>query len=90
VTTRDALPDCAAPLIGRKVWRERGAVALRREGSGFVMESAPPDGFDRRWSPQRARTAATANADTAPSAAEAPRAPPRDATPRSEDLQPDD
>jgi competence protein ComEC len=90
VTTRDAPPGCAAPLIGRKVWRERGALALRRDGAGFVMEAARAEGFDRPWSPQRARTAATASADTAPSAAEALRPPPRDATPRSEDLQPDD
>ena len=39
VATRDAPPDCAAIVIGRKLWRERGALALRRDGSGFVIES---------------------------------------------------
>jgi competence protein ComEC len=38
VTTRDAPPDCAAAVIGRDVLRKRGALALRRDGSGFVIE----------------------------------------------------
>jgi competence protein ComEC len=90
VTTRDAPPDCAAPVIGRKLWRERGALALRRDGSGFVMETARAEGFDRPWAPQRARTASATNSDVPVSPPPASRVPPRDATPRPEDLQPDD
>jgi competence protein ComEC len=91
LTTRDAPPGCAAPVIGRKVWRERGALALRRDGAGFVIEAARTEGFDRPWSPQRARTAAApASPDAATDAPAASRSPPHDATPRSEDLQPDD
>ena len=36
VATRDAPPDCAATVIGRSLWRARGALALRRDGAGFV------------------------------------------------------
>ena len=51
VTTRDPPPDCAATVIGRDLWRRRGALALRREGSGFVIEAARPPNFDRPWAP---------------------------------------
>jgi len=61
VTTRDPPPDCAAPVIGRRVWRERGALALRRDGTRFVMESARTEGFDRPWAPRPARTGASGN-----------------------------
>ena len=57
VATRDAPPDCAATVIGRSLWRERGALALRRDGSGFVIESARPANFDRPWAPRPLRTA---------------------------------
>jgi competence protein ComEC len=90
VTTRDPPPECAAPVIGRRVWRERGALALRRGGSGFVMQSARVEGFDRPWAPRPARRAAAATADSAVEAPNPSRPPPRDATPRPEDLQPDD
>jgi competence protein ComEC len=96
VTTRDAPPDCAAPVIGRNLRRERGALALRRAGAGtgFVIDSVRPPNFDRPWAPspapaQRARTA-SANSDAAAVSPAASRLPPRDATPRAEDLQPDD
>ena len=90
VTTRDPPPDCAAPVIGRSVWRERGALALRRDGTRFVMESARTEGFDRPWAPRPARTAASATIESAGEIVSAPRPPPRDATPRPDDLQPDD
>ena len=51
VTTREAPPDCAATVIGRSLWRARGALALRRDGAGFVIESARPPNFDRPWAP---------------------------------------
>jgi competence protein ComEC len=90
VATRDEPPDCDATVVGRNLWRERGAVALRRDGSGFVMESARPPNFDRPWAPRRALTASFANSDTPAGPPGALRSPPRDATPRPEDLQPDD
>jgi competence protein ComEC len=90
VAARDEPPDCDATVIGRNLWRERGALALRRDGSGFVMESARPPNFDRPWAPRRALTAGFANSDTAAGPPPASRSPPRDATPRPEDLQPDD
>jgi competence protein ComEC len=91
VATRAAPPDCAATVIGRSLWREHGALALRREGSGFVIEAARSPNFDRPWAPRQPRSAA-ASSDTPngnpPPPTRAP--PPRDATPRSEDLQADD
>jgi hypothetical protein len=90
VATRDEPPDCDATVIGRNIWRERGALALRRDGSGFVMESAWPPNFDRPWTPRRVQTAGFANSDTAAGLPAALRSPPRDATPRPEDLQADD
>jgi competence protein ComEC len=95
VTTRDPPPDCAATVIGRDIWRRRGALALRRDGSGFLMEGARSPNFDRPWAPApRARTAAGTGSERlsesfgAPSAP--PHSPPRDATPRPEELQADD
>ena len=90
VTTREAPPHCAAPVIGRELWRERGALALRRDGASFVIESARAEGFDRPWAPRPARSRAAVGPETAVETPTAPLAPPRDATPRSEDLQPDD
>jgi competence protein ComEC len=51
VTARDTPPGCAATVVGRDLWRSRGALALRRDGSGFVMESARPPNYDRPWAP---------------------------------------
>jgi competence protein ComEC len=81
VSQRDAPPDCAAKVVvDRKLWRQRGAVAVRRAGADFVIETTRPPGFDRPWAP----------ASTAPTAAAGParasRPPPRDATPRAQDL----
>ena len=87
MTTRNAPPDCAAQVIGRSLLRERGALALRRTGSGFVIDSARPPNFDRPWAPQRLRAADTANPTPAQPAAS--RAPPRDATPRQDDIEAD-
>jgi len=86
VTPRDAPADCAAQVIGRQLWRERGAMALRRDASGFVVESARPANFDRPWSPQwpRKTVPAEAKSNTAP-----PSATPRDATPEQKDIEAD-
>ena len=51
VTARDPPPGCAAMVVGRSLWRERSALTLRRDGSGFVMESARPLNFDRPLAP---------------------------------------
>ena len=96
VATRDAPPDCDTTVIGRKQWREQGALALYRDrnGSGFTIESARPLNYDRPWAPRIVRAAANASSQetsgnaTAPPPAHFP--PPRDATPASEDLQADD
>ena len=88
VTTRDAPPGCAATVIGRSIWRAEGALAVRRAGSGFIVDSAYPAHFDRPWSPRRPLGAGRPDAAAAPSGP--PHPPPGDATPRMEDLQPDD
>ena len=78
MTTRTAPPGCAAQVIGRSLLRERGALALRRTGSGFVMDFARrrisighgPAAFAGRWTIQlrlgRRVTRTTARRDTAP------------------------
>ncbi|HTV88637.1 MAG TPA: ComEC/Rec2 family competence protein, partial [Stellaceae bacterium] len=66
----DPPPGCAATVIGRNTWYDRGALALRRDGDGFVMETARPANYDRPWAPAwhpRAERAAPA-----PNAAPAP------------------
>ena len=50
-SARTAPPDCAATVIDRNVWRERGALALRRTGMGFAVSVARPAGEERPWSP---------------------------------------
>ncbi len=88
VATRDEPPDCAATMIGRSLWRERRALALRRDGgAGFFVESTRPPNFDRPWAPRLPRAASS---DTAASPPAAIPAPPRDATPHPDDLQADD
>ena len=97
VATREAPPDCAATVIGRSLWRARGALALRRDGAGFVIVSARPPNFDRPWAPnvapnvaQQAARGGAANSDAAAGPPAALRSQPRDATPRPEDLDPND
>jgi hypothetical protein len=83
-------------VIGRKQWREQGALALYRDDRGFTIEPTRPLTYDRPWAPRIVPAAsasgqgsqeAPGNATAAPPA-HAP--PPRDATPASEDLQADD
>jgi competence protein ComEC len=91
VATRDAPPDCAATVIGRSLLRQRGALALHRAGSGFVIDSARSPNFDRPWAPapQRRRTADAASSGAASTPAPS-RSMPRDATPRPEDVEADE
>jgi len=91
VATRDAPPDCEATVIGRKHWRERGALALYRDGAGFVIEAARPLNYDRPWAPRLVHAAPSAAKEDTPAHAPASTSsPPRDATPSSEDLQADE
>jgi competence protein ComEC len=79
---REAPPGCTAVLIDQSSLRRTGAVALHRNGDGFKITAARPDGYDRPWA--RARPPAVA-----PPTTPAARAP-VDATPRVEDLEPGD
>jgi competence protein ComEC len=90
VTTREAPPDCAAAVIGRSTSREHGAVALSRVGSGFAVESARPPNFDRPWAPRQPHSGTAVSPESVGSPSAPPRSPPRDATPRAEDLEADD
>jgi competence protein ComEC len=90
VAAREPPPCCAATVVGRSTWREYGAITLSREGSGFLMESTRPPNFDRPWAPREPRTGVTAGPEGTTSAPATTRSPPRDATPRSEDLEADD
>ena len=77
-------------VIGRAVWRARGAVALRRSGTDFVIDSARPKNFDRPWAPPPAPRESLAAAplssfDESDASARAS----RDATPRADDIEAD-
>lgn len=90
ITAKDVPPDCSALVVGRALWRTRGALSLRRDvGDGFIIDGARPENFDRPWAPRPPRAASGANSENEASSA-ASRSPPRDATPKPEDLQPDD
>jgi competence protein ComEC len=91
-------PGCAATVIDRNMWRARGALALRRTASGFVIDSARGNNFDRPWSsawspvwsPARAPSPANPSLAAGASVAGAARRDPlRDATPQPEDVEAD-
>ena len=75
-------------MIGRALWRARGALTLRREGGGFVMDSARSENFDRPWAPAVTPVVAP-GVVTAATPSLAPDVPPDDATPREEDIEAD-
>ena len=85
IAAREAPPNCAATVVARKLWRERGALALRRDGSRFILDAARPANFDRPWVPRQKPN--TTSADGSAAASRSARSQPRDATPRAEDLQ---
>jgi competence protein ComEC len=85
ISRRTAPPGCAARVIDRTVWPQTGAIALVRSADAFRETVAHPRGYDRPW----ARAPAEAGRDTV-GAPPAGRTPPRDATPREEDLRPED
>ncbi len=80
VAMRPAPTGCAAIVIDRDLWRQRGALALRRTADGFLIESARPAGFDRPWSPAPPHPDANAVV---------PIGSLRDATPQPEDVEAD-
>lgn len=80
ISAREAFVPCAATLIDRNVLRTEGATALYWTGQAFERASARPAGYDRPWARTAPATEETASRPT----------PPRDATPRSEDLEADD
>ena len=84
VSQRTAPPSCAATTIDRTVWQRTGASALYRTGNGWETVVAYPAGYDRPWAKAKPMAGA------AESASPPNRSPPHDATPRTEDLAPDD
>jgi competence protein ComEC len=80
VTNRNLPGECKALAIDRRVSRSNGALALRRSGESFEINTARPSGQDRPW----ARATAIPEETTAPAVT---RPQPRDATPRTEDLE---
>ncbi|MGC2132954.1 MAG: hypothetical protein WA661_06810, partial [Xanthobacteraceae bacterium] len=80
--------DCAAKVIKRETWYDGGALALRRDGAGFVIDSTRPKNFDQPWAPalpQRASDALAASGNTSAPHGSAPRA----ATPQQHDIEAD-
>jgi competence protein ComEC len=72
--------DCQAMLIDRRIWRERGALALRLHGSDFEVSAARPAGESRPWLAPPRRDVASA-----------PQRPiPRDARPPASGLEAND
>ena len=85
VATRDPPRDCSAIVIGRKLWRARGALMLRANDAGFDLEGARPANYDRPWAPRPPGAPAATDETSLTSASS--HATPRDATPRTEDLE---
>jgi competence protein ComEC len=84
LTARTAPPDCAGTVIDREAVRRNGAMALYREEGRWRVEAARPIGQDRPWAP------AIAAARPSTAASSPPGQPPRDATPRPDDVEADD
>jgi len=84
VSTRMAPPDCAALVVDRAVWQRGGAIALRHVGGKWEISAARPPGLDRPWARGRP------SAEEAAASAVPQRREPRDATPRTEDVEPGD
>lgn len=51
LSPREAPANCAAAVVDRQVWRNHGAVALRRAGNGFAAWAVRPTGYARPWAP---------------------------------------
>ncbi len=81
ISARQAPGNCAALLIDRPKWRAKGAIALRLVGDRFEETAARPPGYERPWAPAQGASVSTAT-PARPAA--------RDATPRTEDMEPGD
>jgi len=80
LTARAAPPWCGAAVIDRGLWRQTGALALRRTTTGFEREAARPATQDRPWA--RPRVGAPPPAATQPVS--------RETTPQIDRFGPDD
>jgi competence protein ComEC len=80
VSPREAPPRCSALVFDRTNWSKSGAVELYIDGEGFTVKPTRPLGYDRPWSP----------AHVTPRRITPPGLRTPDATPRTEDLRPDD
>jgi competence protein ComEC len=85
ITTRQRPPACIAPLIDRDMWRQGGALALRRMGEHWEITATRSPAQDRPWVP-----AAIGGSSERSRTPTADRTAPRDATPRPEALEADD
>jgi competence protein ComEC len=88
IAHRTPPPDCAATVIRRERWREQGALTLRHTPSGFIIDSARLPNFDRPWAPASPRRSVRSN-DATPTNIDTSKPPPRDATPRQDDIEAD-
>ena len=81
ISPHQAPGACNALLIDRKAWRANGAMALRWTNDHFEQSAARPSDYERPWArpPHPASDIGTAPARPAPNA-----------TPKAEDLAPDD
>jgi competence protein ComEC len=68
LTARTAPPFCRATVIDRTVWRQTGALALRRTANGFEREAARPAAELRPWARLRERGGNSTPAPVAPAA----------------------
>ncbi len=83
VSSREAPPtNCASTLFDREVWRAHGAVALRWIGDRFEQSVTRPDSYERPWTQRPINSMADAQPVS--------KSLPRDAAPRSDDLDADD
>jgi competence protein ComEC len=72
------------------MWRRRGALTLRRNGSDFVVNSARPPNFDRPWAPAPASVPFSSSSAAEQTAGRTnPSGAARDATPRQDDIEAD-
>jgi competence protein ComEC len=85
VTAREAPAFCRTVVIDRASSRRTGALALYRTPNGFTTVAARPPEQDRPWARAAPAAASASAAVVAPAATTS-----RDATPRPDDLGPDD
>jgi len=85
VTLKQPPANCTAMVLDHDLLKRQGALALYRKGDGYVVTAIRPRGIDRPWSP-----AAPDDEPRVPSIRPNIAAPPVDATPAENDLQPDD